>query len=175
MLVDGHRVSRTPSAAFNLNDLAVPVERIERIEVMPAPASVIYGPDAIGGVVNIVTRPAGTTPGHRRSPTDAAPRPSSGSRAACSSASRSWACASDGQWLTGDGYRDNGDYDQKSFTVGMAVAPAPWGLDVRWTSLDRENGVPGPAAHPSPEARQEDAHDELARGRRLPARQAAGT
>ena len=62
VLVDGQRVSRQPSAAFNLNDLAVPVERIERIEVTPAPASLVYGLDAVGGVVNIVTRPAGATP-----------------------------------------------------------------------------------------------------------------
>ena len=62
MLVDGHRVSRQPSAAFNLNDLAVTVERIERIEVTPAPASLVYGLDAVGGVVNVITRPAGVTP-----------------------------------------------------------------------------------------------------------------
>ena len=49
----------------------------------------------------------------------------------------------------------------KNFTVGLAVDPAPWGLDVRWTSLDRSAGVPGPAAHPSPEARREDALDGL--------------
>ena len=73
VLVDGHRVSRQPSAAFNLNDLAVTVERIERIEVTPAPASLVYGLDAVGGVVNVITRPAGVNPAIRCSAS--APRP----------------------------------------------------------------------------------------------------
>ena len=160
VLVDGHRVARASSSAFNLNDLTVPVERIARIEVMPAPASLIYGPDAIGGVVNIVTLPAGVTPGIAVSygrGAEAEQRIAGGVQYGF----KQLGLRLDGELLSGDGYRDNGDSDQKSFSVGMAVAPAPWGLDARWSSLHREAGVAGPAANPTPGARQKDALDGL--------------
>lgn len=153
VLLDGHRVSSSPSAAFNLNDLAVRVERIVRIEVIPAPASVIYGSDAIGGVVNIVTQPAGVTPALAISygrGAEAEQRLAGGVQYGF----KKLGLRLDGQLHTGDGFRDNGDYDQKSFEVGLAVAPAPWGLDLRWTSFNRQAGVSGPDALPSPEARQ---------------------
>lgn len=160
VLVDGHRVGRSPSAAFDVNDLAVRVERVVRIEVVPAPASVIYGSDAIGGVVNIVTRPAAATPALAISygrGADAGQRLAGGVQYGF----KKLGLRLDGQLLAGDGFRDNGDHDQKSFEVGMTVAPEPWGLDVRWASFDREAGVPGPAALPSPEARRKDSADGL--------------
>ncbi len=160
VLVDGHRVSATPGAAFNLNDLAVPVERVAMVEVTPAPASLVYGPDAIGGVVNIVTRPAAATPALGVSygrGSEAAQRLAGGVQYGF----RKVGLRLDGQWFSGDGFRDNGDYDSKSFVLGAAVEPAPWGLEVRWTVLNREAGVPGPVALPSPAARQKDAHDGL--------------
>ena len=36
--------------------------RIERVEVIKGPASVLYGSDAIGGVVNIITKKGGAKP-----------------------------------------------------------------------------------------------------------------
>jgi outer membrane cobalamin receptor len=160
VLVDGHRVSAAPSVAFDLNDLAVPVERIVRIEVIPAPLSVVYGPDAVGGVVNIVTRPPGVAPGIGLSygRGDAADQRIAGG---LQYGLKALGLRVDGELSTGDGFRDNGDYDRKSITVGMAVAPAPWGLDVRWTTFDREDGMAGPAASPSPEARLKEALDGL--------------
>lgn len=54
VLVDGVRVSDLQSDHYNL-DLAVPLGAVERIEIMRGPGSTLYGPDAAGGVVNIVT------------------------------------------------------------------------------------------------------------------------
>jgi vitamin B12 transporter len=55
ILVDGVRVSDLQSGHYAL-DLAVPVGMIERIEILRGTGSALYGSDAIGGVVNIVTR-----------------------------------------------------------------------------------------------------------------------
>src|SRR3954452_19743004 len=55
ILVDGVRVSDVQSGHYAL-DLAVPVAMIERIEILRGTGSALYGSDAIGGVVNIVTR-----------------------------------------------------------------------------------------------------------------------
>lgn len=59
VLVDGVRASDTQTGHFDL-DLAVPLSRIERIEILRGPASAQYGSDAMGGVIHIVTRRAGT-------------------------------------------------------------------------------------------------------------------
>ena len=61
MLIDGKRVNAT-SAMFRGNDYDtgwVPADEIERIEDVRGPMSSLYGSDAIGGVVNIITRPVG--------------------------------------------------------------------------------------------------------------------
>ena len=40
----------------------IPLDAVERIEVVRGGGTAVYGPDAIGGVVNIVTKPAGERP-----------------------------------------------------------------------------------------------------------------
>src|SRR5690349_7795901 len=54
VLVDGVRVSDVQSGHYAL-DLAVPIAMIERIEILRGTGSAMYGSDAIGGVVNLVT------------------------------------------------------------------------------------------------------------------------
>jgi len=54
VLIDGVRVG---SATLGQTDLAaISLAQVERIEIMRGPGSSLYGADAIGGVVNIVTR-----------------------------------------------------------------------------------------------------------------------
>lgn len=60
VLVDGVRVSDAQTGHFDLN-LAVPLDQVERIEVLRGPASAAYGADAMGGIINVVTRPGGGT------------------------------------------------------------------------------------------------------------------
>ncbi|HEV8471208.1 MAG TPA: TonB-dependent receptor [Methylomirabilota bacterium] len=54
VLVDGVRVKSPTTGQAELADLSP--ELIERIEVIRGPQSTIYGADAMGGVVNIITR-----------------------------------------------------------------------------------------------------------------------
>lgn len=58
VLVDGVRVSDPQTAHFAL-DLTPSLDQIQRIEILRGPASALYGSDAVGGVINIVTRQAG--------------------------------------------------------------------------------------------------------------------
>jgi len=61
ILVDGKRVN-SRNAVFRHNDFDlnwIPVDAIERIEVVRGPMSSLYGSDALGGVVNIITRKVG--------------------------------------------------------------------------------------------------------------------
>ena len=56
ILVDGQRILGGHRAAVDLEQF--PVESIERIEIVKGPASALYGSDAIGGVINIITKSA---------------------------------------------------------------------------------------------------------------------
>ena len=56
VLIDGIRVN-DPSSARDTFDFAVlSLTDIERIEILKGPQSALYGSDAVGGVINIITR-----------------------------------------------------------------------------------------------------------------------
>lgn len=54
LLIDGVRVGSATTGLANFD--SIPLESIERIEVLKGPASALYGSDAIGGVIQIFTR-----------------------------------------------------------------------------------------------------------------------
>lgn len=58
VLVDGEPVN-DPQTNHHSLDLDVPIDAIERIEVLYGSASALYGSEAVGGVVHVVTRGAG--------------------------------------------------------------------------------------------------------------------
>ena len=62
ILVDGIRmnwdqvITSGSKGGVNLNN--IPVKNIERVEIVRGPSSSLYGSDAVGGVINIITRKA---------------------------------------------------------------------------------------------------------------------
>lgn len=61
IMIDGRRVNST-SSMFRGNDYDtswLPTDAIERIEVVRGPMSSLYGSDAMGGVINIITKSVG--------------------------------------------------------------------------------------------------------------------
>ena len=54
VLIDGLRIGSATSGGAALEN--IPLERIERIEILRGAASALYGPDAVGGVIQIFTR-----------------------------------------------------------------------------------------------------------------------
>lgn len=59
ILVDGRRIPATNDAIGPNTDYQydwIPTGNIERVEVVRGPMSVLYGADALGGVINIITR-----------------------------------------------------------------------------------------------------------------------
>ncbi len=56
ILLDGKRLNSASAGGYDLSELPVPLDAIERIEIVRGPASALYGADAVGGVVNIITK-----------------------------------------------------------------------------------------------------------------------
>lgn len=55
VLVDGIRLNDAQSGHHN-GDIPVPLDAIERIEVLHGPGSSLFGADAFGGTINVITR-----------------------------------------------------------------------------------------------------------------------
>lgn len=60
ILIDGRRANQVDSSATDW--AAVPVESIERIEIVRGSSAALYGDNAIAGVINIITKKGGKEP-----------------------------------------------------------------------------------------------------------------
>ena len=58
VLIDGQRVKGGGMGEYGVGLNQIPLEMIERIEIVKGPSSVLYGSDALAGVVNIITKSA---------------------------------------------------------------------------------------------------------------------
>ena len=56
ILIDGRRAPVAPQVGQGQDLNTIPLAAVERIEILSDGASAVYGSDAIGGVVNIITR-----------------------------------------------------------------------------------------------------------------------
>ncbi|MCK9604811.1 MAG: TonB-dependent receptor plug domain-containing protein, partial [Candidatus Omnitrophica bacterium] len=55
MLIDGQRINDPQTGHFN-SDIPITSEDIEKIEVLPGIGSSLFGPDAIGGAIDIIRK-----------------------------------------------------------------------------------------------------------------------
>lgn len=108
VLVDGVRVSDPQTGHFDL-DVSVPIDRIERIEILRGGASAVHGADAFGGVINIVTRRGSAEP-------RASVRVQGGTFGEvtggleASAPIRDWTVSAGASWDESDGHREGTDH-----------------------------------------------------------------
>jgi vitamin B12 transporter len=62
VLVDGVQVNSNTLGSFNFADITI--DNIERIEILRGPQSTLWGSDAVGGVINIITKRGKGKPRH---------------------------------------------------------------------------------------------------------------
>ncbi len=62
VLVDGVQVNSNTTGAFNFSNILT--ENIDRIEILRGPQSTLWGADAVGGVINLVTKRGRGAPTH---------------------------------------------------------------------------------------------------------------
>lgn len=109
ILVDGIRMTDAQSAHYAL-DVGVPLDAIERIEILRGAGSALYGPNAVGGVVNIVTRTAAGAARHAAVSARAGSFGTVGAAASAVGAARGTGLTSAVQFDRSDGQRDDTDY-----------------------------------------------------------------
>lgn len=62
VLVDGVQVNGNTTGAFSFSDITI--DNIEKIEILRGPQSTLWGSDAVGGVINIITKRGQGKPTH---------------------------------------------------------------------------------------------------------------
>jgi vitamin B12 transporter len=156
ILVNGQRLNDAQNGQYDLSNLPILKEDIERIEVLRGGASALYGADALAGVINIITK----------TPTD---KPSTSAFASYGrfdtqqySLSHRW---KPGRFSYGislgreksDGYRENSQYDAWILggEVGYSLTSQS---EVKFSAryIQKEVGLPGPVNFPDPDDRQKD-------------------
>ena len=67
VLIDGRTVYSPLYSGVYWDEVDVPLEDIERVEVIRGPGATMWGANAVNGVINVITRPAASTLGTRLS------------------------------------------------------------------------------------------------------------
>ncbi len=113
VLVDGRRLNNPDIGAPDLNSISL--DRVERIEIVPGSAGALYGDQAVGGVINIVTIQARKTGASAHLTRGSYGR--SGLRASGVYApDSSWLLSLDAADLSSDNYRDHNEMRQTNQT-----------------------------------------------------------
>lgn len=109
VLIDGMRVNSPTNGLPILN--AIPINAIERIEIVRGAASSIYGADAIGGVINVITRQAGDRPLQFEANAGVGTYATSQYSASLSGSQNGWTYSLYGGYAQSNGFdATNGDY-----------------------------------------------------------------
>jgi vitamin B12 transporter len=150
VLVDGVRVKSPTTGSAELADIAP--DQIERIEIVRGPQSTLYGADAIGGVVNIITK-RGRGPFSSYASVEAGNYGTHRERAGFSGGVGIFDYSLGGSFLGSDGQFDNDGMKQGAVStrVGLTLpANGHLGLSVRYTDTDSELPFDGSTPTPQP-------------------------
>jgi len=127
----------------------IPVENIARVDVFRGTSSVLYGPGALGGVVDIVTKKGGAEPsaGLAAETGQGAERLVRGSVSGTQGAFDGFISGShsgvDGYPVADDGLRDNSDKDRTNLFVNGGYTPNDqWQFGVNFGYLTASQGIP---------------------------------
>ncbi len=142
VLVDGVRMNSPYFAGYDWSGMTT--ENIDRIEIARGPFSALYGSDAIGGVVQIFTRPAAEGVSGRATG-EAGNQGSGQGSASLSAGDGPFTATANYRYEAFDGNGPNSDWRQRNGSASLqARLPDGGRIGVEWGLLDGEVGNPGP-------------------------------
>ena len=118
VLIDGMRVKSPTAGTFDFSDLAI--DQIERIEIVRGPQSTIYGADAIGGVVHIITK-RGQGPFSATASSEAGNYDTLRERVSFGGSYKIFDYAASGSWLESNGQFRNDGSEQRAVAGRFGV------------------------------------------------------
>ncbi len=141
MLVNDRKVNPVDVSGPDL--LQIPLDSVERIEIVRGFGTVLYGDNAVGGVVNIITKEGKGKLSGKISGTYGS-YDSRGTAAEVSGSTKNVSYYAYSDYDDQHGYRQNSDVLSKNFQTRLSTKPSDWlkvGLDATWHEDDY--GLPG--------------------------------
>ncbi|NTV58755.1 MAG: TonB-dependent receptor, partial [Deltaproteobacteria bacterium] len=142
VLVDGRRVNEIDLSGVDWTQ--IPLDQIERIEIVRGTGTVLYGDNAVGGVINIITK----TPSDRFAFSAGATAGSYGrnkEHVSVSGGQGPLAASFYGSYDSTHGYRENNDYRAKDVGGKLVYDAASFlSLNVSGSYHTDDYGLPGP-------------------------------
>jgi len=138
VLVDGRRVNEAESSipAWEL----IPIDNVERIEILRGPASALYGDNAVGGVIEIVTR-GGEGPPHATATGRLGEHRTKEGTILAGASAGPLSLSVFANHFQSDGYREQSDFQIRDFQGRADLALGEWAsLSIRggYSSDDRQ-------------------------------------
>lgn len=142
VLVNGQRISENELAAARLS--AIPLDSIERIEILRGAGAVLYGGGATGGTINIITRsPLAAKPGGSVSAAVGS-HDLRDVRGSLSAGNGPWGLNLHAQRRRSDNYRDNNHSEQDMVSGEWRYVGDAGHLVLRFGADDQRARLPGP-------------------------------
>ena len=152
VMVDGVRLNSPDLTGSDFS--SIPLDQVERIEIVRGAGSVIYGDGAVGGVINIITKEGRGEP-------EVCLYTSYGSyatfdgRASYRGSSNNLNLAVIGDYYDSDGYRENGYFRKKDASVKTGYDLSDYlSLTVAGSLHQDEYGLPGPVSKENKDIRE---------------------
>ncbi|MEW6746931.1 MAG: TonB-dependent receptor [Planctomycetota bacterium] len=142
-LIDGVPMSQAPYGETDLDIFPITLERVHRIDFIRGGASVRYGPNTVGGVINLETSPIPKTSGFRTSVRYG----SDADYSVLAEGGGTWdkfGALATGVWKGGDGFRENGDYWMHDYALKTRYT-LDTDSELTWniSKYDEESDLPG--------------------------------
>ena len=152
VVVDGRRIN--PPDMSGIDWTTIPLDRIQRIEIIRGGGSVLYGNNATGGVINIITQKGAEKHTANVSTTFGSFDYFNQSAGVAGSTER-LTYNIHGNYMETDGYRDNSDLESKNAGLHLGYAEDFYELSLNAGIKDDSYGLPG--AIPEDSKRRKDA------------------
>jgi len=158
VLVDGKRSNSPLNGGVDLSNY--PVDEIERIEVVRTPLSAVYGADAIGGVVNIITKKPDQ--GGKSLNVSMGSFNEQKVRLSYNYSDKSWGTYFTAGQHKDDGFRPNSQFAELDYNMKIEkILSETSRLGLEYGNFSADKRIPGSATYPSPNAFQNDRNNLL--------------